>query len=83
MVDQRLNDENFHLKDDTGEYQSMYLEDIDDLVNNRGVQNNDGAIPTVEEYGNMIQPERIDTEEVEEAIDKYLTVEINIGCWNK
>ena len=63
----------------------MYLEDIDDLVNIRGVQNNDGAIPSVEKYGNMIQPELIEGEEVEEAIDKYLTAELilDVGTNNE
>ena len=36
----------------------MYLEDVNDLVNNRGVKDNDAAVSTESEYGDIIVPDK-------------------------
>ena len=48
-----LSDENFVIEGD-GNFDSMYLDDIDDNNNNAGVAANQGTTPTEEEYGDML-----------------------------
>ena len=40
-----------------GNFDSMYLDDIDDDDNNAGVAANQGLTPTEEEYGDMLAEE--------------------------
>ena len=42
----------------------MYLEDVDNLVNNRGVKKNDAVIPTENKYGDIIVPDNIEAREI-------------------
>lgn len=53
----------------------FYLDD-DDVINIHG--NNNMTTPTVMEYGDMIQPDKIDIDD--ERFDKYLNAEIIIDC---
>ena len=48
----------------------MYLEDVNDLVNNRVVKENDAEVSTENEYGNIIVPDKIKAKEIEEPIDR-------------
>ena len=66
--------ENFVIEGD-GNFDSMYLDDIDDDGNNAGVAANQGLTPTEEEYGDMLAEERPEADD-EEAVDKYLNAEL-------
>jgi hypothetical protein len=81
-----LDDANF-MVDGEGEFDSLYLQDIDDNLNS-GVRRADDDIapsdedmtPTSEDYGDMHTDERPEDDD-EEAVDKYLNVELlmNVG----
>ena len=78
-----LDDANF-MVDGEGEFDSMFLQDIDDDLNS-GVHHAhddiaDHTTPTPEDYGDMHTDERPDDDD-EEAVDKYLNVELlmNVG----
>ena len=58
-LEQCLSDENFMIEGD-GNFDSMYLDDIDDDDNNAGVAANQGITPTEEEYRDMLAEERPD-----------------------
>ena len=73
-LEQCLSDENFVIEGD-GNFDSMYLDDIDDDDNNAGVAANQGITPTEEEYGDMLAEERPEADD-EEAVDKYLNAEL-------
>ena len=73
-LEQCLSDENFVIEGD-GNFDSMYLDGIDDDDNNAGVAANQGITPTEEEYGDMLAQERPEADE-EEAVDKYLNAEL-------
>jgi hypothetical protein len=81
---ERLDDTNFQV-DGAGEFQSMYLVDIEDLLNdNAGVRHEEDTTPNADEYGDMIVEERPDDDD-EEAIDKYLNAELilDVGTNNE
>jgi hypothetical protein len=64
-----------------GEFDSMYLDDIDDDVNPGIIHaDEDHNMPSAEDYGDMHTDERPEDDD-EEAIDKYLNVELimNMG----
>jgi hypothetical protein len=80
-LEESLDDANFTI-DGEGEFDSMYLDDIDDDVN-PGVCRADeeyDTTPSAEDYGDMHADERPEDDD-EEAIDKYLNVELimNMG----
>ena len=52
-LEQYLSDENFVIEGD-GNFDSMYLDDIDDDNDNAGVAANQGITPTEEEYGDKV-----------------------------
>jgi hypothetical protein len=59
----------------------MYLDDIDEDDNvypNPGVMREDDTTPTANEYDDMIVQEQLEDDE-EDAIDKYLNVELILG----
>jgi hypothetical protein len=73
-IEESLDDANF-VVDGEGEFDSMYLEDIDD-ENHLGIRHaNDLNTPTAAEYDDMHTDDRPDDDD-EEAIDKYLNVEL-------
>ena len=80
-----LSNDNFQL-DGNSEFDSMYLEDIeDDSIFNPGVMY-PGIEPTVEDYGDMIveeQPNEVDLDD--DTIDKYLNMELilSVGTNNE
>jgi len=82
---ERLNDENFQFEDD-GDFQGMYLDDIEELVDgNPGVARmEEETTPTDEEYDDMITEERPE-EDDQEAIDKYVNAELllDVGTDNE
>ena len=61
--------------DGEGEFDSMYLEDIEDTDHLGIRQANDLNTPTAAEYDDMHTDDRPDDDD-EEAIDKYLNVEL-------
>ena len=73
-LEQCLSEENFVIEGD-GNFDSMYLDDIDDDDNNAGVAANQGITPTEEEYGDMLAEELPEAND-EEAMDKYLSAEL-------
>jgi len=69
-----LSDENYVIEGD-GNFDSMYLDDIDDDDNNAGVAANHGITPTEEEYRDKLAEEQPVADD-EEAVDKYLNAEL-------
>ena len=78
-LEERLDDANFMVEGE-GEFDSMYLEDIDDDENAGIAHGDEDTTPTAEDYDDMHTDERPDADD-EEAIDKYLNVELilNVG----
>ena len=78
-----LDDANF-VVDGEGEFDSMYLEDIEDMDHLGVCQANDFNMPTAAEYDDMHMDDRPDDND-EEAIDKYLNVELimDVGTNNE
>jgi hypothetical protein len=74
-LEERLDDTNFILQGENG----VDLKFLEDLVDGDGIDAMVGGdnTPTDEEYGDMLIDER--PEEDEEAIDKYLNVELTMG----
>jgi hypothetical protein len=73
-IEESLDDANF-VVDGEGEFDSMYLEDIED-EDHLGIRHaNDLNTPTAAEYDDMHTDDRPDDDD-EEAIDKYLNVEL-------
>jgi hypothetical protein len=82
-LDERLDDTNFALPGEEG-VDLKFLEDIDDdnLFGSMAYNNLlgiGGVTPTVEEYGDMVFEERPEDDD-EEAIDKYLNMELILGA---
>jgi hypothetical protein len=77
-LDESLDDANFIIEGE-GEFESMYLDDIED-DGNSGVIHMDENTPSPEDYGDMNTEDRPEDDE-QEAIDKYLNVELimNMG----
>ena len=74
QLNESLDDANFAVQDDA-EYEHMFLDDVD-LDDNPGIQYGDaGHTPNADEYGDMNIEARPDDDD-EEAIDKYLNVEL-------
>ena len=74
QLDESLDDANFAVENDA-EYESMFLDDID-MDDNPGINYGDtGQTPSVDEYGDMNIENRPDDDD-EEAVDKYLNVEL-------
>ena len=73
-IKESLDDANF-VVDGKGEFDSMYLEDIEDTHHLGTRQANDLNMPTATEYDDMHTVDRPDDDD-EEAIDKYLNVEL-------
>jgi hypothetical protein len=82
-LEEPLDNANFVI-DGEGEFDSMYLDDIEDDENHGVTYANDINTPTAKEYNNMVTPERPEDDD-EEAIDKYLNVELimNTGTNDK
>jgi hypothetical protein len=74
-LDDALDDANFII-DGNGEYDTWYLDDIEDEDLNPGVVRTiDANMPSTENYGDMLIEERPE-EDDEEAMDKYLNIEL-------
>jgi hypothetical protein len=85
-LEESLDDANFMI-DGEGEFDSMYLDDIDDNVNPgvvRGDEEEYDTTPSAEDYRDMHTNERTEDDD-KEAIDKYLNVELimNMGTNDK
>jgi hypothetical protein len=82
-LEESLNDANFVIEGE-GEFESMYLDDVEEDENPGVAYMNDANTPTGEEYGDMVTDERPEEDE-EEAIDNYLNVELimNMGTNDK
>ena len=82
-LEESLNDDNFVIKGE-GEFDSMYLEDIDNDENPGVVYADEDQTPSHEDYGDMHVDERPEDDD-EEAVDKYLNVELimNMGTNNE
>jgi hypothetical protein len=78
-LDESLADANFAIEGEGG-FDSMYLDDIDDDMNPGVTREDDRNTPSESDYGDMLTDERPDDED-EEAVDKYLSVELimNMG----
>jgi hypothetical protein len=78
-LDESLADANFTIKGEGG-FDSMYLDDINDDMNPGVTSEDDRNMPSKLDYGDMLTNERPDDED-EEAVDKYLNVELimNMG----
>ena len=74
MLEERLDDASF-MVDGVAVFDSAYLDDIKDDQENPGIVSDRGITPTDEDYGDMITGERPKAED-EEAVDKYLNVEL-------
>ena len=81
--EERLDDTSF-MVDGVSGFDSAYLDDIKDDQENPGVVSDRGITPTDEDYGDMITGERPEADD-EEAVDKYLNVELilDIGSANE
>jgi hypothetical protein len=79
QLDASLDDANFVINGE-GEFDSMYLDDIDDDMNPGITREEDRNMPNITDYGDMHTDERPDDDD-KEAIDKYLNVELimNMG----
>jgi hypothetical protein len=74
-LDDALDEANFIIDGD-GEYDTWYLDDIKEEDLNPGVVRTiDASIPSAEDYGDMLVEKRPE-EDDEEAVDKYLNVEL-------
>jgi hypothetical protein len=85
-LEESLDNANFMI-DGEGEFDSMYLDDIDDNVNPgvvRGDEEEYDTTPSAEDYRDMHTNERTEDDD-KEAIDKYLNVELimNMGTNDK
>ena len=82
-LEESLNDANFIVEGE-GKFESMYLDDIEDDVNSGIAYSSDINTPSMEDYGDMHTEDRPE-EDDEEAIDKYLNVELimNLGTNDK
>ena len=79
-LEESLDDANFMI-DGEGEFDSMYLDDINDDVNPgvvRAYEEEYDTMPSAEDYGDMHANERPEYDD-EEAIDKYLNVELKMN----
>jgi hypothetical protein len=78
-LEESLDDANFIIEGE-GEFESMYLNDIDEDENPGVAYMEDANTPADEEYGDMNTAERPE-EDDEEAVDNYLNVELimNMG----
>jgi hypothetical protein len=78
-LEESLDDANFVVEGE-GEFDSRYLDDIDDDVNPGVTREEDKHTPSAEDYGDMHTDERLEDDD-KEAVDKYLNVELvmNIG----
>jgi hypothetical protein len=78
---QRFNES---LVEGEGEFESMYLDDINDDMNPGVICKDDQNTPSPEDYKDMHTDERPEDDD-EEAVDKYLNVELigNIGTNDK
>jgi hypothetical protein len=79
QLGESLDDANF-MVDGEGEFESMYLDDVDDNLNSGVTRADDQTTPSTADYGDMNTDERPDDED-EDAVDKYLNVELimNMG----
>jgi hypothetical protein len=73
-LEESLDDANFIVEGE-GEFESMYLDDIEEDENPGVAYANYANTPSDDEYGDMITAERPEEDE-EEAIDNYLNVEL-------
>ena len=73
-IEESLDDANF-VVDGEGEFDSMYLKDIEDMDHLGICHANDLNTPTATEYDDMHTDDRLDDDD-EDAIDKYLNVEL-------
>ena len=83
QLEESLDDANFAIED-KGEYESMFLDDIK-LDTNPGIHYRDiDHTPSTDKYGDMNIEDRPDDDD-EEAIDKYLHVELilDVGTNNQ
>ena len=74
-IDESLDNANF-IVDGEGEFDSMYLEDINNDKHLGIFHVNDLNTLTAAEYDDMHTDDRPDDDDEEEAIDKYLNVEL-------
>jgi hypothetical protein len=81
-LEERLDDANFTLEGDE-DVDLAYLEDIE-ADENPGVNVEGGVMPSAEEYDDMVTEERPEDDD-EEAIDKYLNMELimDVGTENE
>ena len=82
-LEESLNDDNFMIEGE-GEFDSMYLDDIDNDENPGVVYADEDQMPSHEDYGDMHVDKRPEDDD-EEAVDKYLNVELimNMGTNNE
>jgi hypothetical protein len=73
-LEESLDDAKFMVEGE-GEFESMYLDDIDDDTNPGVVQADEDHTPSAKEYGDMNIDERPENDD-EEAVDKYLNIEL-------
>ena len=78
-LEESLDDANFVIEG-KGEFDSMYLDDVDDDENPGVACADEDQMPSHEDYGDMHVDERPDDDD-KEAMDKYLNVELimNMG----
>ena len=79
-LDESLDEANFIIEGQEGKFESMYLDDVKDDKNPGVVHVDDGNTPSPEDYGDMHTEDRPEDDN-QEAIDKYLNVELimNMG----
>jgi hypothetical protein len=80
-LEESLGDANF-IVEGKGEFDSLYPDDIDDDLNSGVTCKNDRNTPSTEDYRDMHTDKRPDDNE-EEAIDKYLNVELIMNMGTK
>ena len=82
-LEESLSDEHFAI-DGEGEFESMYLNDIDDDETPGVAYMHDANTPSPDEYGDMNIDEWPEDDD-EEAIDKYLNVKLimNTGTYDE
>ena len=78
-LEESLSDANFVIEGE-GEFDSMYLDNVDDDENPGVARADEDQTPSHEDYGDMHVDERPEDFD-EEAVDKYLKVELimNVG----
>ena len=74
QLEESLSDENFAI-DSEGEFESMYLDDIDDDENPGVAYMHDANTPSPDKYGDMNTDEWPEDDD-EEAINKYLNIKL-------